>query len=103
LGQWVKLCSLKDAPAPGNVMEAEGGGTIVCLANVEGNLSALENCCPHREGPLGQGWIEGDLVVCPWHSWMFHAATGLSEYPANQHVAVFPVKIEGEEVLIEIK
>jgi nitrite reductase (NADH) small subunit len=91
-----------EAPQPGNVMEAEAEGFGICLANVRGELSALDNHCPHREGPLGQGWIDGDTVICPWHSWAFHAKTGLSEYPADERVKVFPVRIEGNDVQVEI-
>jgi nitrite reductase (NADH) small subunit len=102
VAQWVKICGVAEAPRPGRVMEAEVEGVAVCLANVNGELSALDNWCPHRRGPLGQGWIEGEAVVCPWHSWAFHAKTGQAEYPENERVAVFPLKLEGEAVLIEI-
>jgi nitrite reductase (NADH) small subunit len=74
----------------------------ICLANVNGELSALDNWCPHRQGPLGQGWIEGEAVVCPWHSWAFDAKTGKAEYPPDERVKVFPLRVEGEDVLIEI-
>jgi nitrite reductase (NADH) small subunit len=84
-------------------MEAEVNGVAVCLANVEGKLSALDNWCPHRRGPLGQGWVEGNAVVCPWHSWLFNVETGIAEPPEKAKVDVFPVKVEGNEVLIELK
>ena len=100
--QWVRLCSVAEAPAEGSVVEAEAGGVAICLARVQGELAALDNWCPHRHGPLGQGWIEGNTVVCPWHSWCFDARSGLSEYPDNERVAVFPLKVEGEAVLVEI-
>jgi nitrite reductase (NADH) small subunit len=101
LAQWVKLCGVADAPQPGKVMEAEVEGVGVCLANLNGELSALDNWCPHR-GPLGQGWIEGDAVVCPWHAWAFNVKTGQAEYPENERVAVFPLKVEEDVVLIDI-
>jgi nitrite reductase (NADH) small subunit len=103
VAKWVTLCKLSEAPAPGNVSEIEVGGVAVCLANVGGELSALDNVCPHRQGPLGQGWLEGDCVVCPWHSWMFHVKTGEAEYPTNERVGVFSLHVVGEEVLIEIE
>ena len=83
-------------------MEAEARGVAVCLANVEGRLAALDNWCPHRRGPLGQGWVEGSAVVCPWHCWAFDAATGVAAPPEHASVAVFPVKIEGDDVLVEL-
>ena len=83
-------------------MEAEVQGVGVCLANVGGELSALDNVCPHRQGPLGQGWVEGEAVVCPWHSWAFNARTGVAEYPEGERVGSFAVRVEGEDVLVEI-
>lgn len=103
MARWVRLCSLSEAPKPGHVAEAETEGVAVCVANIHGELSAISNICPHREGPLGQGWLEGEQVVCPWHSWMFHAKTGVSSYPANQRVAAFPLRTEGEDLLVEIE
>ena len=87
----------------GQVMEAEVRGVGVCLANVSGELSALDNVCPHRQGPLGQGWVEGEAVVCPWHSWAFNAKTGVAVYPEGERVGSFAVRVEGEDVLVEIE
>ncbi len=102
MAEWVRLCAAKDAPAPGAVTEAEVQGVAVCLANVNGTLSALDNWCPHRRGPLGQGWVEGEAVICPWHSWAFNTQTGVAEPPERAKVDVFPVKVEGEDVLVQI-
>jgi nitrite reductase (NADH) small subunit len=102
VSQWVRLCAAKESPAPGNVMEAEVAGVAICLANVEGRLSALDNWCPHRRGPLGQGWIEGEAVVCPWHSWAFNTTTGIAEPPERAKVDIFPVKVENDEVLVNL-
>jgi nitrite reductase (NADH) small subunit len=102
VAQWVRLCGVQDAPEPGAVMEADARGVAVCLANVDGKLSALDNVCPHRGGPLGGGWLEGEAVVCPWHAWAFSTTTGIVEAPENGKVSVFPVKIEGEEVMVDL-
>ncbi len=103
MAQWVNICSVAEAPAAGNVMEAEVEGVGVCLANLNGELLALDNWCPHRRGPLGQGWIEGTAVICPWHSWAFDIKSGRAEYPEHEKVDVFPVKIEGGSVFVDIE
>jgi nitrite reductase (NADH) small subunit len=103
VARWVTLCRVKEAPEPGRVIEVEREGVAICLANVNGELSALDNWCPHRRGPLGQGWLEGESVVCPWHSWTFHAATGVAEYPLGEQVKVFPLSIQGDDVLVEFE
>ena len=102
MAQWVRLCGVAEAPAEGEVIEAEAQGVSLCLARVNGELSALDNWCPHRQGPLGQGWVEGNTVVCPWHAWSFDVRSGRSEFPGNERVAVFPVRVVGEEVLVEM-
>jgi nitrite reductase (NADH) small subunit len=103
VAKWVRLCKLAEAPPVGQVAEAEVEGVAICLANVNGELSALDNVCPHRQGPLGQGWLEGTAVVCPWHSWAFDVKTGLAEYPVHERVDVFPLRVEGEDVLVDIE
>jgi len=100
---WVKLCSASEAPAEGNVIEAEAEGVSVCLARLNGDLAAVDNICPHRGGPLGQGWIEGNAVVCPWHSWAFSLATGITEPPERARVDVFAVRTEGDDVLVDLE
>ena len=103
MAKWVRLCGVQDAPAENKVMEAEVEGIGICLARLNGELSALDNWCPHRRGPLGQGWIEGNAVLCPWHSWAFNVHTGVAEYPEKERVDVFPVRVEGDDVLVDLE
>jgi nitrite reductase (NADH) small subunit len=102
VAEWVRLCAAGEAPTVNTVMEAEVNGIGVCLANIGGKLSAMDNWCPHRRGPLGQGWIEGQAVVCPWHSWAFDTVTGVAVPPERAKVDVFPVRIEGDDVMVDI-
>jgi nitrite reductase (NADH) small subunit len=102
MAQLVRLCTLAEAPAPNTVKEFGADGRAICLANVNGEFTALDNWCPHRHGPLGQGTVEGETVLCPWHAWAFHVKTGQAEHTSQARVDVFPLKVEGEEILIEI-
>jgi len=103
VAKWVRVCGIADAPKRGQVMEADAEGVGICLANAVGELSAVANRCPHRGGPLGQGWLEGESVVCPWHSWTFNLKTGIAQSPVHQRVTVFPLRVEGEDVLVDIQ
>ena len=102
MSHWVQLCPLSEAPAEGEVLETEVEGRSICLARHQGDLAALDNVCPHRQGPLGQGWIEGNAVLCPWHSWAFNLQTGIADPPERARVDVFSLRIEEECVLIDI-
>jgi nitrite reductase (NADH) small subunit len=94
---------MSEAPKPGELIEAEANGQPVCLANVNGRLCALNNICPHRGGPLGQGWLEGEAVVCPWHSWAFDTRTGEALPPDQGKTDVLELKVEGEDLLVHIR
>ena len=103
MAQWVKLCGMGEAPEPGEVAEVEANGVALCLANVEGRLAALDNLCPHLGGPLGQGWIEGGAVICPWHAWAFDPVTGQAAQPECAQVRVYPLRVEGEAVEVDVE
>jgi nitrite reductase (NADH) small subunit len=102
MSEWVRLCAVKEVPQPGEVAGMEAGGRAVCLANVGGALHALENECPHRQGPLGQGWVEGNAVICPWHAWAFDVNSGTAEEPEHAQVKVYAVRQQGEEVEVDL-
>jgi nitrite reductase/ring-hydroxylating ferredoxin subunit len=90
------------ALAAGEVMEAEVDGETYAICNVGGELHAFEGLCPHAGGPLGQGSIEGDYLVCPWHAWQYDCRTGVNDYDPGTKLAAFPVKTEGDDILVDI-
>lgn len=53
--------------------------TRVALSYVDGVFGAIHGACNHAGGPLGQGTLEGEYVVCPWHQWRFHRVRGEGE------------------------
>ncbi len=99
---YVKLGAVSELPAEGEAREFTCDGKTVCVANVNGTISAMDNVCLHRGGPLGQGVIEGNKVVCPWHGWQFDPKTGEASHNPNAKVAVYPVKIDDEDVMVEL-
>ncbi len=102
MSTFVKLTTQSELPAINEAKEFTCGGKEVCIANVDGEYSAMENVCLHQGGPLGQGMIEKGKVVCPWHAWAWDPKTGEAAHNKNAKVAVYPMKIENGDVLIEI-
>jgi nitrite reductase/ring-hydroxylating ferredoxin subunit len=62
--------------APGEMKVVTVEGTEVVVANAGGRLCAFRNLCPHEEGPLSEGTLEGTIVTCPWHFSRFDVTTG---------------------------
>jgi nitrite reductase (NADH) small subunit len=98
----VKLTTQSDLPATNEAKEFSCGNKEICIANVNGSYSAMDNVCLHQGGPLGQGVIENGKVVCPWHGWEWDPQTGEAAHSARAKVTVYPLKIENGDVLIEI-
>ena len=98
---FVRLASQSELPGVNEVKEFACGGKMFCVSNVNGEIGAMDNVCLHRGGPLGQGVISKGKVVCPWHGWEWNPKTGEAQAPGAK-IAVYPVKVEDGDVLIEI-
>jgi nitrite reductase (NADH) small subunit len=99
---FAKLGSLSELPPVNEAKEFSCGDKTICIANVNGSFSAMDNVCPHRGGPLGQGMIEGSKVVCPWHGWAWDVKTGVAEQDSKMGVAVYALKIEDDGVEVQL-
>lgn len=101
MGHSAKVAKVGDLPQ-GEGMVIEVDGKDLALFNVEGVFYALDNTCPHRGGPLGEGFLEGTVVTCPWHGWKFDVTTGRSPVNPQVGVSCYTVKVEGEDILVEL-
>ncbi len=103
MAEFVKIGSKADLPGSDEAKEFPcGESKIICVANVGGEFSALDNVCLHRGGPLGQGVIADGTLICPWHGWQYNPKTGEAIHSPGAKVAVYPIKVEGDDVLVEI-
>ena len=74
--QYRDVAKLEDLE-PGTCLSVElDDAPGVALFNVDGEILALDNTCPHAGGPLGEGTLEGEVIECPWHGWEFNVRTG---------------------------
>ncbi len=101
MATFTKLTVESELPPTDEAKEFTCGNKTICVANLNGVYSAMDNVCPHRGGPLGQGMIEGNKVVCPWHGWAWDVKTGVAEQDSGMKVVVYPLKLENSDVLIE--
>jgi nitrite reductase (NADH) small subunit len=84
----------------GRVVEAEG--KTLALFNVDGAFYALDNDCAHRGGPLGEGDLDGTVVVCPWHAWRWDVKTGANVNNPAVKMPCFPVSVADGRVFVEL-
>jgi nitrite reductase/ring-hydroxylating ferredoxin subunit/multimeric flavodoxin WrbA len=93
--EWLDVGPVADF-SEGAVREVLAGRTKVAVAVRNGRVGAISGVCNHVGGPLGQGKLEDDYVVCPWHYWKFHFQTGAGEPGYEEdRVPAHGVKVEG--------
>ena len=100
MADFVKAAKKSDIQA-GASKVVDVGGQKVAVFNAAGGFYAISNNCAHRGGPLGEGDLDGTTVTCPWHGWSYNVTTGAATQQAAS-VKSYPVKIEGEDILVEI-
>ncbi|NMM28282.1 MAG: Rieske 2Fe-2S domain-containing protein [Glaciimonas sp.] len=96
-----KVCTLDDL-WEGEMESFEVNGLdilLVCAAG--GVIKAFQGMCPHQDIPLAEGKFDGKTVICRAHLWQFDACSGKGINPADCALAEYPVKIEGDDVLVE--
>ncbi len=98
---WLPAGTLSDLP-PGAAVEAVVGDTIVALANVDGQVYALDGICAHQGGPLGRGTLNGCTLTCPWHGWQYDATTGRQLLSQHVRQRRYPVRIEGDTIMVRL-
>jgi naphthalene 1,2-dioxygenase ferredoxin component len=85
----------------GDVIGVDVEGRKVALFKLDGTIYALEGFCTHGHAELAGGYVEGDRIQCPMHGGMFDIRTGKAAGdPCTVDLQAFPVKIEGDQVLI---
>ena len=101
--EFVRACALEDL-ADSEPLAVELEGEPVAIVRVSaGDVYAIRDVCSHAEVPLSEGEVDGCTIECWLHGSRFDLRTGKpTGMPATEPVPVYPVKIEGDDVLVAI-
>jgi 3-phenylpropionate/trans-cinnamate dioxygenase ferredoxin subunit len=99
---FVRACAVSDLKDDG-VISVELGGDEIAIVKTEGEVFAIRDWCSHAAVPLSEGEVDGYTIECWLHGSCFDVRTGRpTSMPATVPVPVYPVKIEGDDVLVSI-
>ncbi len=85
------------------LLQLKAGRTPIALSHRDGEFHAISGVCNHVGGPLGDGRLDGDYVVCPWHNYKFHFRTGEGEPGYEEdRVPSYELRVEGSRLLVNV-
>ena len=96
----VKVLELSALPA-GQIALVSFDGEDVALFRCGDEIFALGNRCPHQEGSLSDGFVEGDIVTCPLHGWEFDLRSGVCMTIPGETVPRFAVTVDDGGIYLE--
>jgi 3-phenylpropionate/trans-cinnamate dioxygenase ferredoxin component len=106
---YIKVAVTAEVP-PGGMKGFEVNGKKILISNIDGKFYAINSACTHMGGDLSKGKLEGSVVICPRHGSKFDVKTGknlsgpkilfLKLTTADE--AVFEVKVEGDQILLNL-
>ena len=100
--EFIEIAPVSELPN-GERLFVELEGKPIVLFNIAGQLFAIGDVCSHDDGPLGDGMIEGNNIVCPRHGAEFDLRTGKAmAMPAVIDIPAYPVKIVDGDIFVGI-
>ena len=96
-----QVCRVEEI-VPGEMKRVEVDGTVIVLIKVGDEIVALGAECTHAGGPLDEGILDEDEVICPWHGGQFNLLTGEpTGGPPINKLPRYKVWVEGDDVLVD--
>ena len=92
----------RDALQNGEVTEVIIAGRTIVVANVEGEIYALSNTCPHAGGPLGEGVMLDFTLSCPYHGWGFDVRTGVCQTNSEHSVETYNAMVVEDAICVQL-
>jgi toluene monooxygenase system ferredoxin subunit len=77
-------------------------GESILLVNVDDHIYAYADECPHQKSRLSEGTLTANVIRCARHHWEFDVCTGCGVNPQNARLRVFPIRLAGQDILVDI-
>jgi 3-phenylpropionate/trans-cinnamate dioxygenase ferredoxin subunit len=100
---FVRVCSVHDLPTVGAVQAKIGDKMVAIVRDSAGDIHAIDDTCSHANVSLSEGDVEDAVIECWLHGSRFDLRTGEpTGPPATTPIAVYPVKIDGDDVFVSV-
>ena len=99
--EWIKVGRVSDV-GEGKAKQLDIDGRPLALYRLFGKFYATQGDCPHRQGPLGEGRVDGTTIQCPMHNWKFDLTTGAWHSNPEKKLKTFETKVENDEIWVKL-
>jgi len=99
---WLDIGPVDQLPALGaRTLPVQGGEEIAIFRTAQGEIYALVNKCPHKQGPLSQGIVHGNEVTCPLHNWKISLISGQALGNDKGCVPTIAVRVDNGRIYLK--
>jgi nitrite reductase (NADH) small subunit len=98
----VEVCKLEDLPVGLGRPFRVGDKLVAVFRTRSGRVFAVDGVCPHRGGPLADGMLAGEQVVCPYHAFRYDSRTGECDQAGACSIATHPVEVTDGSVRVSL-
>lgn len=97
---FTKVCTVDDLWEGEMEAFTVDGQEVLLVCAEGGEIKAFQGICPHQDIALAEGRFEGGKLICRAHLWQFDAKTGQGVNPSDCALAVYPVRIDGDDIYV---
>lgn len=101
MSNWIDIAGLDDIPKRGARVVKTRHGCVAVFRTGDDKVFAIDDACPHKNGPLSEGIVHGNKVTCPLHNWVIDLESGLAQGADQGGVATYEISVNDGRILLD--
>ncbi len=102
MSKWIDIAPITDIPKRGARVVKTKHGCVAIFRTFDDRVFAIDDACPHKNGPLSEGIVHGDKVTCPLHNWVIDLESGLTQGADRGGVATYKTSVNNGRILLDV-
>lgn len=101
MSEFHNVCKIEDLKE-GESRTVSAGNKLIAVFHTEGQFYAIDDVCPHMGASLSGGYVEQNIVTCPWHAWRFRLTDGAWADNPRLKIGCYAVRVEEGMVQVQV-